>query len=260
MKIRILCFSLLIHLIALNNPIKAQTPLDEALNVKITDINGQFHSLFDYLENDQYVLLDFFSATCGPCTTLSPIMDTVYRHFNQNQERLVILSIDKGHDNSTITSFAANTGAHYPMASGMEGGGDIAYEIYEISYFPTLVLIAPDRSILSPYLEYRNYAQGIIDSINAYGISNVGIEETIYSNELSVFPNPAQNNIEIKATKTNEGLTKLQVYNNMGQLIKSEAIEDLPMQLSLSNWQKGIYYLRLSGNKQTAVTLKFLKQ
>jgi len=39
---------------------KAQTPLTIAVDFTTSDVNGNVHNLFNYLDNNKYVLLDFF--------------------------------------------------------------------------------------------------------------------------------------------------------------------------------------------------------
>lgn len=42
---------------------KAQTPLTEAVDFTVKDINGELHHLYDILDNQgQYVFIDFFSV------------------------------------------------------------------------------------------------------------------------------------------------------------------------------------------------------
>ncbi len=42
---------------------------DIAQNWTLTDINGQVHTLYDYLNQDKIVVLYFFDATVSPCWT-----------------------------------------------------------------------------------------------------------------------------------------------------------------------------------------------
>ena len=41
----------------------AQTTLDTAVNFSVKDVMGNTHELFDILEEDKIVVIDFFSAT-----------------------------------------------------------------------------------------------------------------------------------------------------------------------------------------------------
>ena len=52
--------------------LNAQTSLTEAVNFKSTAHGGEEIDLFEILDNGQYVLLDFFFSTCGPCKEYAP--------------------------------------------------------------------------------------------------------------------------------------------------------------------------------------------
>ncbi len=43
--------------------VMAQTTLDTAVNFSVKDVKGNTHELFDILEDDKIVVIDFFSAT-----------------------------------------------------------------------------------------------------------------------------------------------------------------------------------------------------
>ncbi len=251
-------------LLAIGLSTSAQTPLTEAPNIKVTDINGQFHSLFDYLDNGQYALIDFFSATCGPCNSLARTLDTVYKHYQENQGSLVILGIDNFFNDATVSEFAENNNATFPMASGIEGNGSNMHELYEIPYYPCMVLIAPDRTILSPYLAHNHHAQGIIDSLKSYHISNVGIAEfKTNTNALQAYPNPATDMVQIKAVNNQaQAFEYLIVYNTQGQKIKEKALKNktFPFTLYISDWKPGVYHLLFVDKKGQATSLRFVKQ
>ncbi len=43
--------------------ISAQTPLDEAVDFTGTDVEGETHHLFEYLDAGKHVLIEFFFTT-----------------------------------------------------------------------------------------------------------------------------------------------------------------------------------------------------
>ena len=59
--------------------VSAQTTLTEAVNFTSTAHNGEEIDLFEILDGGQYVLIDFFFSTCGPCKEYAPrIVDAYY--------------------------------------------------------------------------------------------------------------------------------------------------------------------------------------
>lgn len=241
-----------------------QTPLSQAENIKLTDIDGKFHNLMTYLDKGQYVLLDFFSVTCSSCAWLASSLDTVYQHYNKNTESLVILGIDKTFDNDMLRQFAEENNVTYPLASGSEGGGLAAFNIYQIPYYPCMVLIAPDKTILSPQLPHTLSAYGIIDSLKAYGISHVGIEEYAAKTWLQLYPNPATDKLTISTSHKNKKhcYEHLSIYNSTGQEIHTENIitHSFPIHINIAKLPTGLYYIQLSKYKATTNGLAFIKQ
>ncbi len=220
--------------------------------------------MFSYLDDGKYALIDFFSATCGPCNALASTLDTVYRHYNKNQGSLVVLGIDNFFDDATVINFAQNNNATFPMASGQEGGGSYMFEIYQIPFYPCMVLIAPDRTILSPYLEHKHHAQGIIDSLRSYNISNEGVVEFLQAEDhLKVYPNPATDIVQIETEHAElADFEYLIVYNAQGQKIKEKALKNhaFPFTLYVSEWQAGMYHLYFVNKEGQSISRRFIKQ
>ena len=60
--------------------VRAQQP---ATNFTVTDLDGTAHTLFDLLDDDKVVLLDFSTTWCGPCweVHLSHVLEDLYQGF-----------------------------------------------------------------------------------------------------------------------------------------------------------------------------------
>lgn len=80
--------------------------------------------------------------------------------------------------------------------------------------------------------------------------------EIIEENNISVYPNPTQNQFNIKTT-SNEP-TLLNIYSVTGQLVHSSQFTN-STQIDCSTWGNGVYFLLLD-NKQTVKTVKFIKK
>lgn len=195
----------------------AQTPLTEAVDFTSKDVHGQTHSLFDILDNqNKYVLIDFFSVTCGPCQTLAPKLDSVYIHFGSNQLELYVLAIDQFFNNDMVRGFEEEYNTHYPAISGVEGGGSLIYESYQIPYYPSLILIAPDHTIVEQAIPIPNTAQELIDLLEeSYGLQSVSVSELSNEKAFHVYPNPAQNYFQLQVPQSKQ-LKSLSVYSITG--------------------------------------------
>ena len=73
-----------------------------------------------------------------------------------------------------------------------------------------------------------------------------GIENIIGENEISVYPNPAS---EVVNLTSGTEITNVNVYNNTGQLISSEQVNGNFYQLNTSEFQAGIYLFQVESNE-----------
>lgn len=128
--------------------VHAQTSLTTAVDFTITDVHGTTHNLFNYLDDGKYVIVDFFFTTCGPCIASVPILNTAYTDYGCNTGEVIFLSVDDGDSDAEVLQYKNNYGGLLPTASGIEGGGSAVNSAYGISAWPTVILIAPDRSIV----------------------------------------------------------------------------------------------------------------
>lgn len=132
--------------------VSAQTTLTEAVNFTSTAHNGEEIDLFEILDGGQYVLIDFFFSTCGPCKEYAPRIVDAYYKLGCNEADVYFMEISP---TDTYASYSTDQWINtynipYPTIHTKTGGttGDVIYETYNIAACPTLILIAPDRSIL----------------------------------------------------------------------------------------------------------------
>lgn len=237
----------------------AQTLLDTAVNFTVKDVNGVTHRLNEYLEQDKMVVIDFFTITCGPCSTYAPMINESYRHFGCNSSNVVFLGINWGADNAGVADFGITNGVYYPEISGTEGNGNHVVADYGILSYPTVVLIMPDSRIAEKYiwppttahLDSILVANGGIAFECTTPISTFNDNKTGYNRIVSVFPMPAQSAVtcisKVTAMSTLEvcslaGCTvikRIPVFPGESNCISSEDLADGYYLLLLRN-QNGI--------------------
>ena len=84
---------LIIVAILLGFRLSAQCPLTEAVDFTATDIHGTTVNLFDILDGGQYVLIDFFYTTCGPCNFAVPKVVEAYHALGCNAHEVFFMEI-----------------------------------------------------------------------------------------------------------------------------------------------------------------------
>nr|WP_321243864.1 T9SS type A sorting domain-containing protein [uncultured Psychroserpens sp.] len=87
----------------------------------------------------------------------------------------------------------------------------------------------------------------------------LGVDEYFSTNEISVYPNPTHDILNIKLANTNDLPDAYKVYNMLGQIVTSKTItqvDDLKIQTNtLSN---GVYYIELTKENNSS-TIPFIK-
>lgn len=77
------------------------------------------------------------------------------------------------------------------------------------------------------------------------------------NNEISLFPNPAKDSISIQRKKGFDSKTQIDLYNTIGQKVKSFSVnpDELNAKYSISDLKEGIYFVRFT----TTAVIKTLK-
>ena len=149
--------------------VKAQCPLTQAVDFTATDVHGTEVHLFDILDGGQYVLIDFFFTTCNPCQQATPKVVESYYAMGCNQHDVFYMEIATGDSDAACLNWVSNYGVEYPTISGAAGGTSICGQ-YAIDAYPTLILIAPDRSIVIHDLWPISNAQTVIAALEQHGL------------------------------------------------------------------------------------------
>ena len=126
----------------------AQTNLTTAVDFTVTDINGQSHNLFNYLDEGKHVVVDFFFTTCASCIQSVPTLNQAYNDYGCNTGDVIFIAVDNGDNDQEVSQYEIDHNSQVPSVSGIDGGGNAVVSMYGISAYPTVILIAPNRSIL----------------------------------------------------------------------------------------------------------------
>lgn len=111
----------------------------------LTDMNGQSHRLYDYLDNDVTVILDMWATWCGPCIGSIPGLEKIWEEHGfsaTGDSTVMILSLESDGN----TSNEAATVAQYGIATPVFNTGHTISNLYPFSAYPTFFVVCPDRN------------------------------------------------------------------------------------------------------------------
>lgn len=210
------------------------------------DCNGNEVHLYDILDSGQYVFIDFFHYTCGPCRELMPFVEESYYYYGCNDKDVFYMEISS--DNASLCmQWIEEFDVEYPTISKEDGGGEIR-SVYRIPGDPFFMLIAPDRSIvLSSWYNFDfDDFQSIVDAFAPFDIQVYqcyhDVEEESEAN-YELFPNPADTFVNLSV----KGSSLVQIYNALGQLTDSFVVENQQVKMETDNYPEGLYFIQVNG-------------
>ena len=164
---------LIICIVLMSFFVNAQCPLKEAVDFSAKDYDGNDINLFEILDRGQYVLINFFCTTSEQCQKIVPNVVEAYKAMGSNKHDVFFMEISSADNSYAIEQWVASYGVEYPTiypTSGGTHGGDAIYNMYQIPFYPVLILIAPDREIVIQDLWPVTSSQSIIDALVAFDI------------------------------------------------------------------------------------------
>lgn len=253
--------TLILFFLLLSGIARSQVAIDTATDFTVKDIYGNQHHLYGYLDAGNYVVIDFYTTNCGPCQTYASEVSASYDYFGCNSGNVVYMGINWGSDNDAVHLFDSIWGANYPSVSGLQGGGNNVVDAYQVQSYPSVILIAPDRSILNNHIW-----PPLRDTINAEVLTAGGVPQACTVGLESAFIPPAtllqaipegQGNVQLKFNKTTEPGMQLQLFASDGRLVFTRSIAGNSNDFYMSDLKPGIFIARLMQKGRQVASVKF---
>lgn len=239
---------------------KGQVNINTAVDFNVKDVESESHHLFNYLDENKIVVLDFFTATCGPCQTYATQISDAYDYFGCNTGNVIFLGINWGSDNDEVRLFDSLWDARYPGVSGIQGGGNAVVENYQVLSYPTVCVITPDHLIYQNYIWPPEYDSIVQVVLLAGGLPN---QCTVRSNEFDLPDKPGIMqlspgilNITLPEMTTSD--LSLKIYSIDGKLVLNQTIQRQGLYDYASSLNRGIYIASLFEDDQPVANCKLI--
>lgn len=239
----------------------------DAPNFTVTDIHGQSHTLSDYA--GKYVVIDFFAYWCGPCQTISPVVNSFYKKYGCNGYDIIVLAIE-GDGTLAQTEnyenlYGGDANFPTPSISGLDGGGSAVHDTYGPAAYPTIILVGPDGKIKNSDIWPISGVSTFENAITAAGGSAALVEHTcelanlenVSISGVNVYPNPSNGEFNIEFNAANNNALTIEVYNIVGAKVWSSSVSSNSgtnvTSISLGDVQKGAYLLKLTSGDSEVI-------
>lgn len=92
----------------------------------------------------------------------------------------------------------------------------------------------------------RNPADDISDPIPITLIDNTGVDEFLSSDNITIFPNPVTNVLNIKFNRYNNELVEMEIFDLTGKIVHSSSIFSGITEFNVEHLENGVYFVRLN--------------
>lgn len=166
--------------------------------------------------------------------------------------------------NFTTTQTGQNTFI-ITATSGTNGSISPSGQVQVVQGGNQTFIITPDQDYSVSDVLVDNISQGSISSCSFFDVQSdhtihvsftLGIVENNLQNSIVIFPNPANDLLNIKLS---EYFESIEITNIIGQVLYSNKVTDSFMQINISSFSSGFYFIRLKGKEKTA-TKQFIKE
>lgn len=207
-----------------------------------SDLNS--HTLFNYLSGDKVVVLNFWAQTQPESASFAPTLQGIYVDYGSNAGDVIVLSIEISQKSYTaINTWKATNSVTYPAIGGDQGppsgNGYLAYDYWNSQWSPTIGLSPPQVVVLHPNPSNpasstaafgSTVTPGSDTQIRAAIDGYVGIQsQNLVDGQISIFPNPATDYVNVQFAYQNSEEVNLSVFNIIGEQI------NLPITTTLNN-------------------------
>ena len=149
-----------------------------APDITVTDINGNTHNLYSYLDSGKMVVLEMLSTTCGTCLMYTSGTENSYQAYGPSGldvAEFIGLEVNTSTTDNDISNFISNYNVSFPVCNNISPVA-INYQLY---YTPSYYVIYPDSTYTTICPMYCNdnssytTIEGLLNSALQAGLPQV---------------------------------------------------------------------------------------
>lgn len=222
-----------------------------------TSCDGFSHHLFDELDSQHVIVLEFVMMNCSPCVTAANgLTDLIapYKTTHPGRVHLYSIGFIDSYTCEDMKDWSTFNGFKHPLFVG--GQSEVAY--YGGMGMPTIVVVANDSHHV--FYKKQGYASSHNDAITrainqALNIPT-GIEETATA-PVRIYPNPAADELHIDLPQTVRNGTVIITDLSGRQVMKTTLNGQNPIQVS--DLRPGVYFLELFDENTLVGHARFIR-
>ena len=227
-----------------------------ALDFTKADCAGTNHNLFAKLDSGQVVVLEFFMLNCQPCVTGGNALKNIvsgYATTQPNRVKFYSMGYNNAYTCAQINTWrASNNFTHTCFA-----GGDAQVNYYGGMGMPTVVVLAGSQHTV--LYNNQGYSSAEIAPINAAITAGLALTTLSAQNQeqMYVHTDVLNNNLRVTATMP---IQDIQIFDVAGKLVQNcNYINANFKNISINNYNKGLYFIKLRLENGQILTKKFVK-
>ena len=232
----------------------------------LTDIDGNQHNLYSYLEEGKTVYIDFFACHCPTCWnyhsthSLSNLHDNYGPGSISNDVFVFAIELDPNNGENEFYGISGTTqgnwveGTNYPQFNPEGNLLTQTMNDFSVDYYPLIYAICPDKKITvigtkttAQLYEHVGTCKPILNVIEKVEITSIHFI-------------PVSNSIKISIPKEDfRPNTFLQIYNSSGQILQNVVVENPDSTISISFLESGLYFTNIIVDKEILIQTKIIK-
>ena len=116
-------------------------------NFEMADVDGNMHSIAEYVAENKVTLIDFWASWCGPCRAEMPNVKAAYNAYKKKGFGIIGVSLDDNKEK--WTDAIKNLEMDWVHLSDLKGWGNEGAKLYGVSSIPATILVAQDGTIIA---------------------------------------------------------------------------------------------------------------